>query len=94
MDEKTYQLHETERGTHILVFDDGVFERKIFVDLSEYHPDSVARILDRNFNTLFKGTHTRVMEWLMTHDLHSARMVAVGQDQQLLSLGMYRSIHA
>ncbi len=94
MNEHTYQIHETERGTHILVFNDGVFETKIFVDLSEYNPDSVASVLDRNWATLFKGTHERVMVWLMSNDIHNAKMVAVGKDMQILSLGEYRLKHA
>lgn len=94
MNEYTYQIHETEIGTHILVFNDGVFERKVFVDLSEYHPDSVASVLNKDWGTLFKGTHDRVMTWMMTHDLTDAKMVAVGKDMQVMSLGEYRTYRA
>jgi hypothetical protein len=41
-----YELIETENGTHINIYHDGLWKEKIFVSKSEYRPsDSVAESL-------------------------------------------------
>lgn len=87
----TYQIHNTERGTDILVFKDLMFERKIFVGVSEYNPDCLAHILTEDFQPLFGGCHEFVAMRLIGDK--EAKMVAVGKDFQILSISEYLSLY-
>lgn len=92
MDEYFYQQHETERGTHILIFKEGndshIFDRKVFVPVSEYLPDAVACVVDKDFKELYTGPHAYAIEWIRQNP-GEARMVGVGGDFQILSVDEY-----
>jgi len=90
MDEYTYQEQETETGTHILVFREDVFERKVFVPVSEYYPDSLACVVDGGFHELYTGSHRNVVRWLRENP-GQAKMVGTGGDFQILSVSEYLS---
>jgi hypothetical protein len=93
VDDYTYQMHETERGTHILVFKNGEFERRIIVPVSEYK-DGYADVLDGQFCELYSGPHKYVLEFLERNaDLKSPKMIAVGKDKQILSVSEYKSLY-
>lgn len=94
MDDYTYQSHSTESGEHILVFVNGVFERKVFVPVSEHRMESLGWVLGEDFRELFRGTHEYVLNWLERNQKTGlAKMVAVGKDFQLLSVSEYKSLH-
>ncbi|AVD99477.1 hypothetical protein SEA_BING_55 [Streptomyces phage Bing] len=92
MDEYTYQEQETETGTHILIFREEagghVFQRKIFVPVSEYHPDALACVVDGAFHELYTGSHKNVVKWL-NENPGKAKMVGTGGDFQILSVSEY-----
>jgi hypothetical protein len=90
MAEYTYQIHETENGTHILIFKEDVFERKEFVPVSEYHPDSVATVVNENFLELFTGSHDYVVWWIKNNP-GQGKMVGAGSDFQILPVKEYLS---
>lgn len=94
MNDYTYQIHETGSGTHILIFKDGIFERKIVVDPSEYNPECLVRVLDRCFETIFLGTQQFVLNWIRRNRGDDrSKMIAVGKDMQLLSVSEYENLH-
>ena len=95
MSDRTYQIHEFESGTHILLFDkDGLYERKMSVPVSEYHPDSVVNVIDREFRTLFVGTPDYAIKWLQRNkDNPNPAMVSIGKDHQLLSVEEFLELH-
>ncbi|QPX71431.1 hypothetical protein SscP1EGY_33 [Streptomyces phage SscP1EGY] len=92
MDEYTYQEHETDDGTHILVFKEQAgahtFVRKVFVPVSEYHPDSLACAVDGKFHELYTGSHKNVVKWLKENP-GQAKMVGTGADFQILPVNEY-----
>lgn len=92
MNDRTYQEQETESGTHILIFkEEGgthIFEQKMFVPISEYHPDALACVVDKNFHELFTGSHKYAVEWLKENP-GQAKMVGTGADFQILSVSEY-----
>lgn len=92
MDEYTYQIHETENGTNILVFKDGMFERKAFVPVSEYRSGD-AFVLTREWRVLVYGSHHFVAEWLSKNTDAPAKMISIGSDHQILSVSEYLSLH-
>ena len=97
MNDYTYQEQETETGTHILVFREEtgshVFERKVFVPVSEYNPDSLACVVDGSFHELYSGSHHNVVKWLKENP-GRAEMVGTGGDFQTLSVSEYISLHS
>lgn len=88
MDEYMYQEQETENGTHILVFKEEIFDRKIFVPVSEYHPDSLACVVDGSFIELFTSSHRNVVRWLRENP-GQGKMVGTGADFQILPVNEY-----
>lgn len=96
MDDYTYQVHETQTGTHILIFrEEGgahIFDRKVFVPVSEYNPNNVACVVDGSFKELFTGSHIYAVKWIIAHR-DQAKMVALGGDFQILSAKEYLAIH-
>lgn len=92
MDDYTYQIQDVEDGTHILIFNNGLFERKVFVPVSEYNPDSVAWVIGSGFRELYVGTHANVISWLKNHS-ENPKAIAVGKDFQILSISEYISLH-
>lgn len=97
MDDRIYQVHETEIGTHILFYknEDGtyIFDRKVVVPVSEYDPKSVACVVDSGFKELFTGAHIYAVKWIIEHP-SQAKMVALGRDFQILSVEEYLAIHS
>lgn len=99
MDDRTYQMHDVETGTHILIFvdkgDGHAFERKVFVPLVEYRQSSLGSVLTKDFRSLYAGPHTFVVEWLKKNrHVQEAKMVAVGEDFQLFGISEYLSRYA
>jgi hypothetical protein len=91
----TYQIHSTESGETILVFKDGMFERKIFVPLSEHRMGSMGWVLDENHHELYRSTHDFVVNWLgRNKETSQAKMVAVGKDFQILPIETYIYLHS
>ncbi len=92
MDEYTYQEHETESGTHILIFKEEagshIFVRKVFVPVSDYQPDSLACVVDGGFRELYTGPHKNVLKWLRENP-GKGKMVGIGSDFQILSVDEY-----
>jgi len=98
MDEYIYQEHEVADGTHILVYKllEGsyMFERKIFVPVSEYHPDSIVTVLTSQFRPLFSGSREMVWDWLRhNRENEEIKMVGIGKDFQLLSISEFLYHH-
>jgi hypothetical protein len=95
MSERTYQVHEFENGTHILLFDEGgLYERKMSVPVSEYRPESVVYVIDRGFCTLFVGTPAYAIKWLQRNKgSPNPAMVSIGKDHQLLSIEEFKELH-
>ena len=97
MAEYTYQEHETESGVHILIFrEEGgthIFDRKVFVPVSEFNPDALACVVDGAFRELYTGSHQNVMKWLKENP-GQAKMVGTGGDFQILSVNEYISLHS
>lgn len=92
MNNYTYQEQETETGTHILIFREEagahIFERKVFVPVSEYHPDALACVVDGGFHELYRGSHKNVVKWL-NENPDQAKMVGIGEDFEILSVSEY-----
>lgn len=95
MSDRTYQVHEFENATHILLFDEeGLYERKMSVPVSEYRPESVVNVIDRGFRTLFTGTPDYAVKWLQRNkDNPNPVMVSMGKDHQLLSIEEFKELH-
>jgi hypothetical protein len=97
MSDYTYQMHDTEAGTYILIFVDAsggqAFHRRVFVPISEYHPSALACAVDGAFRELYTGSHEFVVKWLREHP-GRAKMVGVGGDFQILSVSEYLSHYA
>lgn len=95
MNDYTYQQQETESGVHILIFkdEDGshTFYRKVFVPVSEFHPDAIACAVDGKFHELFTGSHENMVKWLKENP-GQATMVGTGKDFQILSVAEYISL--
>lgn len=94
MDDYTYQVHEVEDGTHILVFKNGLFERKVFVSVSEYNPECLVNVISRGFHVLFCGTNIYAIKWLQRNkDNPDPAMVTVGKDFQVIPVREYIALH-
>jgi len=97
MSERTYQIHDTETGTHILIFKDEeggqTFERKVFVPVTEYRSSALACVVDGAFREQYTGSHKFVVQWLRDHP-GRAKMVGVGEDFQIFSVSEYMSHYA
>lgn len=94
MPDRTYQSHEFENGTHILIFDDGLFETTMFIPVSEYDPECIVHVIDRGFRELFMGTPEYAIKWLQRNkDNPNPVMVSIGKDHQLLSIEEFKELH-
>ena len=99
MSDQTYQIHNVEGGTHILVFEDEgggqVFQRKIFVSNSEFHPDSIAHVLAWGYRALYSSSHEFVVKWLKENQKNEqVKMVGIGKDFQILSVAEYLELYS
>jgi hypothetical protein len=94
MEKHDYKMRFVAGGVHILVFHDGIFERKIFVSRDEFRPTHILSVVNSTMNTLFYGSTKSVFEWLeVESNAAKAKMVAVGDDMQLLSIGEFRALY-
>jgi hypothetical protein len=89
-----YKMRFVADGVHILVFHDGIFERKVFVSRDEFRPTHILMVVNSTMNTLFYGDTKSVYEWLeVESNAEAAKMIAIGKDMQLLSISEFKSLY-